>query len=330
MNTDIRIACDNPDHPKIEKLYRLLGEPAYRCLIRFWCFIAINHPTGKMNGMDPLDVDIAAGWKGDPGTFLQALLEVRLVDEIDGQYEVHEWEFHQAYVVAAPERKIRAIKGNVAAKINRGMMTSLEGEKYLQERISVIKSATSTASSVATSTAKTLKTSATSTAPPPPPPPPPSPKKNLRKDSSDKASDSPEKKTKRRTAEDWIKSDDPAERCQGHYVLTHFKRWGFKPSIPFAHALPNVRTCLKRGLTETQVKNAMDYFIGLDPADCDEFQVKWVAGHKWEMFIRHVDELVISEDVDRKERLEQGRQGMSTAEPDPVLTGLQGGDCDEF
>ena len=111
MNTDIRIAVSFKGHRKRKRLELLLGPKAVLALIDLWISTAMNHPEGKLSGMDELDVSLEAAWEGDEKAFVKALVDVGFLDRgEDGTFELHDWHEHQPYVVHARERSERARK----------------------------------------------------------------------------------------------------------------------------------------------------------------------------------------------------------------------------
>ncbi len=110
MNSDIRVAVTCPDHPKVKKLMRRHGDIAFWNLIKFWSFIAINKPQGDLSGYDIDDLEIGAGWSGEPGVFYQSLVELRFVDVIDGKTYIHDWENHKGWACHAEKRSEKAKK----------------------------------------------------------------------------------------------------------------------------------------------------------------------------------------------------------------------------
>jgi len=109
MNTDIRIELSFKGHRKRKKLKLLLGPGSTDFLIDLWLNTAVNHPKGILTGMNEIDIALEAGWEEDPGKFVDALLECRLLDRLDdGTYQLHDWEDHQPWVVHAEERSKQA------------------------------------------------------------------------------------------------------------------------------------------------------------------------------------------------------------------------------
>lgn len=108
MNRDYRASVAHADHPKVEKLTRLVGEIAFRCLHRLWAYTAMNRPSGELLAMDHDDVEIAAGWRGERGALVNALVKVRLLDRAgDGTLSVHDWCEHNEYASHDAERSER-------------------------------------------------------------------------------------------------------------------------------------------------------------------------------------------------------------------------------
>ena len=111
MNTDIRVAVSFRGHRKRKRLRLLLGPGSTDYLIDLWLSTAMNHPGGVLQGMDTTDIALEAGWEGDPQAFVDALLQCVFLEHTpNGDYALHDWEFHQGYVVHAEERRERAKK----------------------------------------------------------------------------------------------------------------------------------------------------------------------------------------------------------------------------
>lgn len=66
MNTDIRIAVSFCNHRKRRKLKLVIGDNSTDYLIDLWLSTAMNHPDGRLIGMDETDIALAAGWDKDP------------------------------------------------------------------------------------------------------------------------------------------------------------------------------------------------------------------------------------------------------------------------
>lgn len=111
MNTDIRISVSFMGHRKRRKLRLVLGENSTDYLIDLWISTAMNHPTGRLNGMDEIDIALAAGWDKDPALFVAGLIRCGFLDRHeDGTYALHDWEEHQGYAVHAEARSAKSKK----------------------------------------------------------------------------------------------------------------------------------------------------------------------------------------------------------------------------
>jgi len=108
MNKDIRIIVSLPDHHKTNKLIRRVGEGAFRCLIRLWCYAAENRPNGILSGMDAIDIAIASGWGGNEQEWIDALASTGWIDIAEDEIILHDWEVHNTYAFHAEERSEKA------------------------------------------------------------------------------------------------------------------------------------------------------------------------------------------------------------------------------
>ena len=135
MNIDIRLKLDLFEHPKLQKLRRRLGAEGVLCLLRLWLWAAANRCDGRLSGLDADDIELAARWQGRPGELLEALCDLRLLEQEfpaggrraaacaeeppmsencagseAGEYRIHDWCEHQAWACRSEERSARARK----------------------------------------------------------------------------------------------------------------------------------------------------------------------------------------------------------------------------
>lgn len=104
-NADVRLSTTLKGHPKMTKLQRRLQTPAGPLgIIYLWMFAAAEKPDGDLTGMTDEDIEIAAGWDGEPGAFVRAASEVRFLDGEPGAYKLHDWAEHQPWAVGAEDR----------------------------------------------------------------------------------------------------------------------------------------------------------------------------------------------------------------------------------
>ena len=190
MNTDFRISVTFPAHPKALKLMRRLGDRAFYCLVRLWAFTASNKSKGVLERMDDEDVELAADWQGDPGTFVEALLDLSLLDRDEqGRLCIHDWQEHNAFAAHASERSEKAKKA-AEARWQKRLGDDGNAQKCSEQ-------CSSNAGSIAGGNAQAMQTDATSYAPSPTPTPTPTP------------TPSPNPKPIPNTEEE-------AERCEAH------------------------------------------------------------------------------------------------------------------
>jgi hypothetical protein len=136
MNTDIRISLDFPTHRKTLKLVRRLGDGAPWVLVRLWIYVARHLPDGELIGMDEEDIEIAAGWQGENGAFVKALLDVGYLDQDDGgTISCHDWLEHNPWVAEANDRS-DASRFSKLSQVSRAMFEELQaaGVRGLSKR----------------------------------------------------------------------------------------------------------------------------------------------------------------------------------------------------
>lgn len=118
MNVDARISVALPSHPKTKKLIRRAGQGAAWNLVCLFLWVSQNKPSGDLSGLSEEDIEIAAGWEGDEGKFVQLLCEVRFLDGEPGAYEVHDWAEHNPWASGAERR---SEKSRAAARARWGI-----------------------------------------------------------------------------------------------------------------------------------------------------------------------------------------------------------------
>ena len=114
MANDIRIKLDFLKHYKIGLLKKLAGENSPLNLLHLYLYTGANKPDGKLN-MSLFEIEMAAEWSGEEGVFANALLKCRLLDEVEGGYEVHDWFDHNTYAATGDKRsdesRLNRLKG---------------------------------------------------------------------------------------------------------------------------------------------------------------------------------------------------------------------------
>jgi hypothetical protein len=124
MAVDIRICTSFPGHRKTLKLIRRLGAEAVLCLLRLWTYTREYRFDGVLSGMDIEDIEIAAGWNGEPGRFVVECKDIGWLDlRDDGAYECHDWIDHQPWAIGedirADEARFKRLAQVVPAEYKR-------------------------------------------------------------------------------------------------------------------------------------------------------------------------------------------------------------------
>ena len=116
--SDIRLSVDFFQHPKTIKLERRLGIEGVKALLSLWMWAAQNRPDGVLSGMDPEDIEIAAGWtRSDQDLDLvSTLVALRWLDEENGTWRLHEWEVHNPWAAGQQSRSNQARLGVLARR----------------------------------------------------------------------------------------------------------------------------------------------------------------------------------------------------------------------
>lgn len=137
MNSDIRVSTTFRNHRKRRKLDRELGMPSGGFLVDLWIGSAMSRPDGILTGWDETDIAIEAGWNGDAGEFVRALVDTGWLDEIENGYALHDWVDHNGYAAAATDRTGKAVFSNLkrwypdlAAELEVQGVNSITKEEY--------------------------------------------------------------------------------------------------------------------------------------------------------------------------------------------------------
>ena len=88
---ELKLCTTTRSHPKIRRLRRKLGSKGVLSLYNLWCFCIEYKKNGQLEGMEALDIAEAADYEGEAEEFVHVLLELRLLDAIEGMLTVHNW-----------------------------------------------------------------------------------------------------------------------------------------------------------------------------------------------------------------------------------------------
>ena len=104
MPDDIRVSLSFRHHRKRKRLILRLGNKGLVALIDLWCTVAEQNPTGILNNYSKEDIEIDSGWAGTPGEFVNALLEIGFLEDVENGFCLHNWKKRQPWVANASER----------------------------------------------------------------------------------------------------------------------------------------------------------------------------------------------------------------------------------
>ncbi len=86
------------DHPKLGRLCKLLGIPRYAAVglaESLWHFAGRHAPAGDVGKWSDAEIADSMGWTEPAERLIQALVEARLLDEVEGhRLVVHDWDEH--------------------------------------------------------------------------------------------------------------------------------------------------------------------------------------------------------------------------------------------
>lgn len=127
MNTDFRVAVDFFSHHKARKLKKRLSSEGLLSLLQLWAYAAKLRTDGELSGMDAEDIEIAAGWDGEDGVFVAALVEVGFLDQHGEAYALHDWVENNSWAADAVDRQDKARFSRLAT-VNRTAFDKLKAK----------------------------------------------------------------------------------------------------------------------------------------------------------------------------------------------------------
>ena len=109
-SADFRLSSGFRDHLKIVKLERRLGLAGLVSWIQLLAYTSLYKCDGRLDGMDAEDVAIAARWTRDASEFVDALVELKLLERRGKTLMLHDWADHNGYAAAFSQRSEHAKK----------------------------------------------------------------------------------------------------------------------------------------------------------------------------------------------------------------------------
>jgi hypothetical protein len=114
VTDDVRIAASLPGHHKTKKLRKRLKVAGCWSLVCLFLWSGVNRWDGSLAGMSDEDIELAADWRGAPGAFVAALVEVRFLDGPEHARSIHDWTEHNPYACMKGKRIAKAKAGAMA------------------------------------------------------------------------------------------------------------------------------------------------------------------------------------------------------------------------
>lgn len=98
----LNLDLDFVDHPKVKRLIARTGHEGVTCLLRLWSYAGKFHKRdGSLASYSDDEIEQFAGWQGVRGGFLQAILDVSLMDS---NKSIHDWQDHAGHLALYHER----------------------------------------------------------------------------------------------------------------------------------------------------------------------------------------------------------------------------------
>lgn len=119
MADDARLSTALSSHPKTRKLKKRLGAEGCWSLVCLLLWVAGNRSDGNLGGMSDEDIELAAEWEGDAGTFVRTAAQVRFLDGETGNYKIHDWWEHNPFAATRGIR-VEAARKAAAARWEKG------------------------------------------------------------------------------------------------------------------------------------------------------------------------------------------------------------------
>ncbi len=99
MSSDFRVKSSAFDNIKLKRVKNKLGDEGLLSLITLWSYVAREKPTGLLGKCSAEEIELMAGWGGEPQAFLKAVKEAKLLDhDRSNGYAIHDWDVHNPYL----------------------------------------------------------------------------------------------------------------------------------------------------------------------------------------------------------------------------------------
>jgi hypothetical protein len=102
LNSDFRVSVGVFSNAKVLRLMKRLGSDGLLHLFKLWAHAAVHRPDGLFADRD--EVELATQWMGKDGELTATLLDLRLLDEVEGAVAVHDWHEWNPWASGASDR----------------------------------------------------------------------------------------------------------------------------------------------------------------------------------------------------------------------------------
>ncbi|MFP2898768.1 hypothetical protein, partial [Corallococcus sp. 4LFB] len=101
----VRVDVGLPTHPKAVLLSTILGNPlAWAYVVACWAYAANHARDGRITArMQPV-MERLAGWPGEPGGLVRALVDSGFADQDGSDIALHKWEERQGKAITQTVR----------------------------------------------------------------------------------------------------------------------------------------------------------------------------------------------------------------------------------
>jgi len=110
----LRVDPNVLDHPKMVRLVARFGERGFVNLQRLWFHAAKFNSDGRFNGVTAKELGLIGRVSRQPEGFIQALVDMRLLDLEGDTYSIHGWQKRQPFLATTEERAERNRQNAVA------------------------------------------------------------------------------------------------------------------------------------------------------------------------------------------------------------------------
>jgi hypothetical protein len=107
----LNIALNVLQNPKVKRLRRELGKEGFTHLISLWLFAGNFYgDDGVLAGQTVDDIEDEAGWRGEKGKMVAAMVKCALLDQIGDFYAIHDWSEHEGHFLRYKKQGKKAAK----------------------------------------------------------------------------------------------------------------------------------------------------------------------------------------------------------------------------